>query len=360
MRGLGVVVGVGILIVTFQNVDLDALGTTFAQIGPRLWLVPIPFALAQMTETLAWKTAFRTTLLNLDYFRLLRIRLACEGVTATCPGGMLIAESIKPGLLMKQFGLTLEQAVTGTVTRKLLLLVAQCGYFGIATLFGIPALVSLARTTSRGWWLSAATGLALIALIVAAIVASRSLSRGGVCDWLRRLFSRVPIAALRQALDRKRTSFTRTDSRIAAFCTAGPKRLAKPTLIYLAAWMFEALETFTILRLLCVHLDWKTIVLIEVCASMVRNLAFLSPSGLGAQDLSYAGLLQLFNVPDAISVAAAFVLLKRGKELLWSLAGYGLLAGLNDRNTPTRRIAAITESRSRLAPPDADPSGFPV
>jgi uncharacterized membrane protein YbhN (UPF0104 family) len=108
--------------------------------------------------------------------------------------------------------------------------------------------------------------------------------------------------------------------------------------------MVEALETFTILRLLGVHLDWKTILLIEVCASMVRNVAFLSPAGLGAQDLSYAALLRLFNAPDALSVAAAFVLLKRGKELLWSLAGYGLLAGLTDPNAPTRRVAAITES----------------
>ena len=344
MRGLGVVVGIGILIGAFRNVDLNTLRTIFAQIGPRLWLVPIPFALAQMTETLAWKAAFRTTQLSLDYFRLLRIRLACEGVTATCPGGMFIAESIKPGLLMKQFGLSPEQAVSGTVARKLLVLVAQCGYFGIATLFGIPALLALARATPHGWWLSAATGIALLALILAAIVASLSLSRGGVCNWLHGLLSRFPIAPIRQALDRTRASFTRTDSRIAAFCTAGPRRLAKPTLIYLAAWMVEALETFTILRLLGVHLDWKTILLIEVCASMVRNVAFLSPAGLGAQDLSYAALLRLFNVPDALSVAAAFVLLKRGKELLWSLAGYGLLAGLTDPNAPTRRVAAITES----------------
>jgi uncharacterized membrane protein YbhN (UPF0104 family) len=225
----------------------------------------------------------------------------------------------------------------------------------LATLLGIPALAKLARSTSYGWGLSVAVGVALLVLVATATVMGRSLSSGGVCGWLRDLLSKLPMVTVRRTLDRASASFSRTDSRLAAFCAAGPHTLARPTLLYLFAWLFEAAETYTILSLLGVALDWKVILLIEVCESMVRNMAFVLPSGLGAQDFSYAGLLQVFHVPNALSVAAVFVLLKRGKELLWALVGYVLLAGLSDRhgrnadNTHREELAIRVAPRTSLA-----------
>ncbi len=67
---------------------------------------------------------------------------------------------------------------------------------------------------------------------------------------------------------------------------------------------------------------------------MIRHIAFVSPAGLGFQDLGYAGLLQVFGVPDWLAVAAAFSLLKRGKELFWSVIGYGMLAAMKGKRAP--------------------------
>jgi len=57
---------------------------------------------------------------------------------------------------------------------------------------------------------------------------------------------------------------------------------------------------------------------------------FFLPGGLGAQDASYYGLLALYGVPNP-EVAAAFVILKRSKELFWIALGYLLLLWLPAR-----------------------------
>jgi len=349
----GTVVGLGLIIGAFRNVDASAIAALLRRLEFGVWLVPIPFALGQVTETLAWKSVFERVHSRVSYARLLRIRLGCEGITATCPGGVLIAESIKPGLLMRQFGLTADQAICGTAARKYLLLVSQCFYFGIAALLGIPALRRVAHATEQGWWLSVAVIVAFLALLLAAMGATLLFSRSHTCDQLHRWLSRFPSEKARRALARSRTAFEKTGARLTEFYGLGPRGLAQPIALYLLAWFWEAFETFTLLTLLGVSLDVGTILLIEVCASMVRNIAFLSPSGLGAQDLGYAGLLQLFAVPNALSLAVAFLLLKRAKELVWSLIGYGLLPGLMVEKGPSAVNWPVPEmvlTRRRIDP----------
>jgi uncharacterized membrane protein YbhN (UPF0104 family) len=50
------------------------------------------------------------------------------------------------------------------------------------------------------------------------------------------------------------------------------------------------------------------------------------PAGLGVQDVSYLAFLRALGVPDALNVAAAFLLLKRAKECFWAAVGYAILA----------------------------------
>jgi uncharacterized membrane protein YbhN (UPF0104 family) len=241
---------------------------------------------------------------------------------------VVVAESIKPGLLMSQCRLTAADAVCGTASRKLLLLVAHCGYFALAVLLGLPGLLGVARSSSAGRLLLGAVVAAWLLLVLSALGVGLVLSRGDACRRVLTLLGRLPIRALRAAASKWKSGFLRTDQRIAEFCSLGPRRLAKTAFIFLLAWCWEAVETALLLSLLGLHLDFGTLCLIEVCASMIRSLAFLCPAGLGAQDLGYAALLQLFGVPDALGVSAAFVLLKRGKELAWSLVGYLLLMAM--------------------------------
>lgn len=313
----------------FRNVNISRTVALLSSIHVGVWLIPLPFALAQLTETWAWKITFSELGCSVPYRALLRVRIACEGITQTCPGGMVVAESLKPGLLMSQCRLSASDAVCGTASRKFLILVAHCGYFAIAGLLGLPALRIVIRTSSVGRLLASAVAIAWLVLLVSALSLGLLLSRGDVCRRVHALLGQLPVRALRTAVLNWKAGFLRTDQRIAELFALGPRRLAKSTGLYLLAWCWEAIETILLFSLLGVHLDIGTLCLIEVSASMIRQIAFLSPAGLGAQDLGYVGLLQVFGVADPLGVTAAFILLKRGKELLWSLIGYSLLIRMN-------------------------------
>jgi uncharacterized membrane protein YbhN (UPF0104 family) len=65
---------------------------------------------------------------------------------------------------------------------------------------------------------------------------------------------------------------------------------------------------------------------IETGVSLLRSIANIAPAGLGVQEAGYATLLTGAGV--GVDTAAAFVLLKRCKELFWIAGGYALLAGM--------------------------------
>ena len=150
------------------------------------------------------------------------------------------------------------------------------------------------------------------------------------------------------------TKPTQIDQRLVDLCRLGPRRLALPTLLYLIAWTCEAAETSLLLSLLGVKLDIGTFCLIEVCAATMRHVFFVAPAGIGVQDLSYAALLHVFGVPGWLGVAAAFTVLKRSKEVLWSLVGYGLIATMPRWSRASADATATGETQytspARLSP----------
>ena len=78
-------------------------------------------------------------------------------------------------------------------------------------------------------------------------------------------------------------------------------------------------------KLLGIDLSFAAVLAFEPVVSFARSAAFFIPAGLGVQDAGYMALLRAAGIPDAINRAAAFVLLKRFKELFWIAVGWMLL-----------------------------------
>jgi hypothetical protein len=72
-------------------------------------------------------------------------------------------------------------------------------------------------------------------------------------------------------------------------------------------------------------LSFAAVLAFEPVVSFARSAAFFIPAGLGVQDAGYMAFLQRAGIPDAVNRAAAFVLLKRFKELVWIAVGWILL-----------------------------------
>ena len=114
-------------------------------------------------------------------------------------------------------------------------------------------------------------------------------------------------------------------------------------LLYLGAWLVRALETLLFLRLLGVQLPLASAMVMETALILLRSLAVPVPAGLGVQDVGYVLSLRALGVADATTVGTAFVVLKRGKDVVWILAGFApwrSAAGARLRTTPAPDDAA--------------------
>ena len=88
----------------------------------------------------------------------------------------------------------------------------------------------------------------------------------------------------------------------------------------------------------------------ETSLILIRAMAVPVPAGLGVQDAGYVLSLKGLGVQDAVTVGAAFVLLKRGKDLFWIAFGFLLLAIGGDR-TPHPEDAPPEPAVKTTEPP---------
>jgi hypothetical protein len=202
---------------------------------------------------------------------------------------------------------------------------SQSLYVGAFALLAFPTLTLISGQVLGHAGLGYLVLGAALLLAALAVGSYSLLSQGRLASQVHSGLTSLPWPWLRARLAPLGSRFARTDSQLRTFF-ATVLGSPLPLLVFLAGWLLEACETFLILSLLGVHLSWTTAGALEVSASFLRNVVFLVPAGLGVQDLSYLAFLRALGVPDALNVAAAFLLLKRCKECFWALCGYAILA----------------------------------
>jgi uncharacterized protein (TIRG00374 family) len=287
----------------------------------------LPQLIALSLETLGWKLTFRAGGTSVRFAPLFRVRVATEALAQSLPLGVAFAESLKPALLAKHSGISLETSIAGMTARKVLILVAQSLYVTGLAAFGFFGLERASRAVlgiPHLGFIAVALGLALGLGGLSSALALRDsrFARGTL-----RLLARVPSSRLRAWLSARERAFDAMDGAISALFRAHPSVLALPTLVFALSWLVESFETWTLLRVLGAHPSFLAVGSIEIVVSLVRNAAFMLPAGLGVQDLGYVSCFAAFGLPDAATTGAAFVLLKRSKELCFIVLGYVLLGG---------------------------------
>lgn len=118
--------------------------------------------------------------------------------------------------------------------------------------------------------------------------------------------------------------FARTDAALGRVGALRARAMAVPVLLSLVAWIAESAESWLVLRALGVDVGFGAIIAIEVTVSFARQLLFVVPAGVGVQDAGYVAFLAALGVPA--EVGAAFVLIKRGIEVLYTVIGLSIFA----------------------------------
>jgi hypothetical protein len=79
------------------------------------------------------------------------------------------------------------------------------------------------------------------------------------------------------------------------------------------------------LRFLGAEATFTQAIALEATASILRILFFFLPAGIGASEVGFVTLLVAFGFPEAITLGAAYIALKRLKEAGWVVLGYFVL-----------------------------------
>jgi hypothetical protein len=326
-RILPALLTVGLAAYVLRSADLERALGLVRSLGWTLPLLLVPNLVVTLIEAVAWWLSFSRIGPRPPLAALVRVRLAVEATMLGLPSGAVVSESLQPYLLRRRCGTPFETAVVAGVGRKFFVVVSHGLVLAMATLVGWPLLVRVSRDAiGRDGlpWLVLATSIAMTAAFVFGVVAS---ARGRVAARVRVVLDRLFGRWLGSWLERHAPGFDRADRHLVEFFTREPGGLVAPLLLYMAGWVVRGVETFVFLLLLGVSVSLTAATVMETALILVRSVAVPVPAGLGVQDVGYVLSLRALGVPDATTVSAAFVLMKRGKDLFWILVGF-LLLGL--------------------------------
>lgn len=321
------------LVIVARNLDWEQTARALGQLGARAPFVLVPYFFALSCDTLAWRNTFEHPA-QLPLVGLWQLRIASEAVANSLPAGPAIAEGVKAILLQRRFALPLAEASANVVLAKVSLALSQA-------LFLIAGLVSVVPTLQRSSheilgdegleWLAIGVAFGFLLFVSVALLA---LVRG-------KLFARI--VARFERFSRFHDAAHRLDYAFGAFARVPQAQTFRAIALFCCGWTCLGVENFVILWLLDSDVTLAQAIVMEALLSIVRIVFFFLPSGLGAQEAGYYLVLRAFGVPDPEVLTAAFMVVKRSKELIWIGMGYAMLSHLHVRVREARVAAALTK-----------------
>jgi putative membrane protein len=320
LQGLAVVVGLGFVVWLVHEIGPGLLWAHLSMLSWRLGLLMLPQGLVSVLDGAGWRYAFPNRLPGLGAAT--TIRLAGEAVNDTTPTGQLGGDALKAWLATRA-RIPLGEGLVAAVVGKTALVASQVAFLAVG--------LGLAWNDPR---VSSPLRLGLLVLVGAGLLATAGflwaqaagLFRAGsrMLAWIG-LGGRVSTAALRLDADLRR------------YYRGRHTRLALVLGFHFLGWLAGALDVWLALRFLGTPVTLTTALVIEAGATGIRSAGFLIPGALGVQEGALVGILAALGLPPSLGLA--FGVVRRIRDVLWDLIGYGCLAAWGGVGTPTTEPA---------------------
>jgi uncharacterized membrane protein YbhN (UPF0104 family) len=253
------------------------------------------------------------------------VRITSDALLLGLPSGTFVSETVQPYLLKRRCGVPLENGIVASVARKFFVVESHGLFLALSTLLAWPLLErdAAARVFREGLpWLLLLTSAVLVTSASGVVLAT---AHGRMANRLHRGLDRVGGRWLGSWLRRNAPRFERTDDSLAAFFRKDRLRLTASVALHGCGWFIRSVETWLFLWLVGADVPLVAAMVVETALTLVRAAAVPVPAGLGVQDAGYVLCLRALGVPDATTLGAAFVVIKRGKDLFWIVVGFMLL-----------------------------------
>ena len=308
---IALALGALLLIWLVYRIGLRTVLETVGRVGWGFSAVVGLYAITALLNTWAWRATMEPTQ-RVSTPLLLGFLLAGDAVNAVTPSAVVGGELVRIGLLRRRMP---AAAAAASVS-----LAAVCQFLAQLA-FVLAALPIVAREISGHRFEIALliVGLAATALFFGILFALLRCS--GVFGWIHdRLARRFP-ARFDEA---SRIQWRSLDDAIFRAARERPFALARAFLLYFAGWTMGAVETALVLWLLGAPVAFRQCVVIEALAIVLDTVLFIVPARLGTQEGGKYAIFRFLRLDPALGFALGLV--RRLRELVWAVAGLGVLA----------------------------------
>ncbi len=326
IRILPLLFAIGIAVYFFSRIDLRQALLHVEKIGYFAPLILVPYFLMSFCDASGWKYSFARSLKAIKIRELLWIRIATEATANSLPAGLAVCETLKVVLLGRRLGIEPSEAAANGLVSKFSLGISQ----GLFLILGLGLASEILRENSVQ--LIGHRGLEYIGFAVAAVFLLLTLAatllvfRGDVITSLFGRLQRIPVRAWQHWLGRHEHQFHDVDRNLSAVSQLPTRQMAMSVALFFIGWFCASLENYLILSLLGVHASFSQCISLEAVISLVRFMFFFIPSSIGIQEVIYFTMFRGFGFADGDAIAAAFIIIKRLKEICWIAIGYALLS----------------------------------
>jgi len=321
---IGFVIAGVLLYNVFSSFDWSATGKVIASLTLlEIVIILTPFTVEVIVDCLAWRHLLPHDYHDVSLWAMFKARTGPEAVVMTMPMGPFISEPLKAWILFKVIQLKQSVGMVSVILRSCMLVLAQCSVVILITFLSFNWLQKMSSVVIEREGL--AYFLLLTSLLLLAIYCGFLLvaSRSSVIKKLHDKLEHSRFVWIRKIWESSETYFSELNEQFSTFGSDRKISLIIAYALYIIPWLCQGVEAYLILRVLGSDITVLQAFSVEAACGFLRSVAFIVPSGLGVEDASYFLMLNAAGVAHPLS--AAFVIVKRLREILWITMGYGIL-----------------------------------
>jgi hypothetical protein len=263
---------------------------------------------AHILNTLGWWTAFlpEHRAVVPSFWRLLRLRIAGDGVHYLIPSAIVAGEVAKASMIGSSH--SVSKRISSLVVSKFTQLLA----FGLVSAVSI-ILIARGRVSFESIDGHLGAGIALLSGMLLCVVALEARARWSAP-------SSAKTASGEPGGWRSIVSLLDQDAR--TFLREHPGLFALSVFFFVLAYLWGAFEAYWIAYFLGLPISVETALIIEILSTSVDGIFFMVPAKAGTQEVGKTAIFAALGLPK--TAGFAFGLIRHAREILWAIAGLGL------------------------------------
>ena len=278
----------------------------WAQISKLGWGFALILAfqiLDHMLNAMGWRMAFSPEdARGVPFWRLIKGRVAGDGVNYLTPSATIAGEFVRPGMLGN--AASAEARNTSVVAAKFAQSLGQPLFIFLGLIFVLNGRLTPLEGHQRALAIAAALFVILFLTTVVCVLA-RAPSQGE-----RFWQARGKFAAMRALMRR--------------YLLEHPGRFVLSILFFAAGYAWGALEVLIACYFMGIAMPLFTALAVETLSNVVDILMFMVPAKVGAQEAGKTLIFRALGYPASQGLAFGFI--RHARELVWSSAGFLMYA----------------------------------